>query len=574
MMKAINIFLWVFGVTVVTLVGAGVVITNLIDPNEYKPNIEEIVEKSIGRKLTINGDLSISFFPWVGIDVKDASLSQRDGFGDQPMVSFSSAHFRLKLMPIFKKQIEIDTVLVQAPTIRMSVLPDGSTNWGDIMGSLADSHSSVEESSPEAAGTLGLASLVIEGVSIVNGKVIFEDQSVPRKVVLSDVNLSTDQLIPGEPLDVQLSMVVDANQLPNSLTLALVTTVETSLDFTHVTLDQTRFDVIEPGSGYALLAPKAVIDRSQQTITVKELSLSKDEDLISINDLKVASFASASQLSVEGKLAASIKHLQELLNQYGTKADFGLHEIAKVNVNGGFQYSGDQLAVNSLESTVGLNGQTLVLSLPYFNFDLSDQSLEVPLLTIQQNDSSIAISKAIATDVAGGLANMMASAKLQASGEEVPSLLQQHHIDVLPEGLGRSVDLNVQFLLNDNQLEVPEFSVKMDEMELSGEMRIRELSGDPSYEFAIKAGELDIDRLLGQLNADSVAATAEPAQVALLPIASLQGLNAEGSLSVERVIASNIALTDLNIDVLSVDDTLTLPMFKIVQPYVCNFDLG
>ncbi len=560
MMKVINIFLWVFGISVVTLIGAGVVVTNLIDPNEYKSNIEKVVEDRIGRKLTINGDLSISFFPWLGVDINDATLAQRDGFGNDAMVSFNAAHIRLKLLPVLKKQFEIDTILLKEPNINMVVLADGATNWGDIVERLSSTNSDINHSSPESSGALGLAGLVIEGISIEGGKLVFDDQSVSRKIVLSDVDLTTDRLVPGEPLDVQLSLNLEDNDLPIPMSLGFVTTVEFSLDLSQATLNQARIDLVGSGLGYTVLVPEASIDRNQQIIAAKEISISNGESKLLFRDLQVANFLSNRDISVQGGLTISAKDPLELLPQWGLNVDTGDYDIGKTTLDAGFSYVSDKLVINSLESAAKIDTHQVDLLIPYLHYDMADQSLEAPSVTLAQNDSKIAITKAKIEGLDGGLPGMSASARLALSGKKIPALLRQHHIDVLPDGIGQVVEFNAQFLLNENQLQVSELDAQIDDVRLSADVGVQSLSSPPyEYRFAVKTTALNIDQFLGLFDEGSDVASAEPAEVALLPIAALQGLNAKGTFSIASIIASGLKLDQLDMEVFSEDDVLTLP---------------
>jgi len=54
------------------IVVAVVVAPLVIDPNDYREQIQSAVKNKTGRDLLINGDLSLSVFPWVGVGVNDA----------------------------------------------------------------------------------------------------------------------------------------------------------------------------------------------------------------------------------------------------------------------------------------------------------------------------------------------------------------------------------------------------------------------------------------------------------------------------------------------------------------------
>ena len=61
--------------TVALLVLTAIVATVVIDPNDYREKITDLVKNETGRELLIKGDLSLSFFPWVGLSIGETSLS-------------------------------------------------------------------------------------------------------------------------------------------------------------------------------------------------------------------------------------------------------------------------------------------------------------------------------------------------------------------------------------------------------------------------------------------------------------------------------------------------------------------
>ena len=85
-----------FGIVVL----ASVAIYVFFDPNEYRDEISAAVKESTGRDLTIEGDLSLSLFPWLAIEVGRTELGNAEGFGDQPFLEFEAASLSIRLMPL------------------------------------------------------------------------------------------------------------------------------------------------------------------------------------------------------------------------------------------------------------------------------------------------------------------------------------------------------------------------------------------------------------------------------------------------------------------------------------------
>ena len=68
-----------------------VAVSILVDPNDYRAEIETAVADATGRTLTIDGELSLKTFPCCGVRLGSLSLSNPSGFPDKPFASIDSA---------------------------------------------------------------------------------------------------------------------------------------------------------------------------------------------------------------------------------------------------------------------------------------------------------------------------------------------------------------------------------------------------------------------------------------------------------------------------------------------------
>ncbi|MCW8905247.1 AsmA family protein, partial [Sedimenticola sp.] len=78
-------------VLLLLVVAAVIILPMVIDPNDYKGEIVTQVKEQTGRDLKITGDLKLSVFPWLGIDIGGLELSNAKGFGEQPFAVVNSA---------------------------------------------------------------------------------------------------------------------------------------------------------------------------------------------------------------------------------------------------------------------------------------------------------------------------------------------------------------------------------------------------------------------------------------------------------------------------------------------------
>ena len=110
--KLLRIVAWIAGLLVVLVVVASIVLPMIVDPNDYKDDIADLVKSKTGRTLAIEGDIGLSVFPWLAVEIGPTSLSNADGFSAQPFASVNDVQVRIKLLPLLRKQVEMDTVVL------------------------------------------------------------------------------------------------------------------------------------------------------------------------------------------------------------------------------------------------------------------------------------------------------------------------------------------------------------------------------------------------------------------------------------------------------------------------------
>ncbi len=222
-MKILKALAGLLGLVIVLVVAVVIIAPLVIDPNDYRDEIVDKVKEATGRDLQINGEISLSVFPRLGLELGELKLSNAKGFGDAPFVSIKQAAVRVQLMPLLSKQVEVDTVLLDGLVLNLAKAKDGSTNWSDLAG--ADKKQSyehktkVERSSSktttasDSKAAMPLAGLAVGGVTVSNANVSWRDDSSGQQVSIQQLNLQVGMIMPGQPIDLELSFVVD-NQTP------------------------------------------------------------------------------------------------------------------------------------------------------------------------------------------------------------------------------------------------------------------------------------------------------------------------------------------------------------------------
>ena len=174
-------------ITLVLLFVAGItVLVTLVNPNDFKSKITETVQQETGRDLEI-GNISWSFFPWVGIKVNDVSFSNGADFKGQDFIKVGEAGLRVEFLPIFKGQVRVGALTLKNADIKLMKNKAGKTNWQDLTAS-KNSSAPVKQDSSGATGSKS-ALISISSINISNANVSWNDAQAGEKLDIQDFNL-------------------------------------------------------------------------------------------------------------------------------------------------------------------------------------------------------------------------------------------------------------------------------------------------------------------------------------------------------------------------------------------------
>src|ERR1700730_13751869 len=126
-------FLGVLTAAILAILCAVLVVVWLtINTNNYKGKIAARVKESTGRELTLTGDIKLSVFPWVALELGPATLGNPAGFSDEPFLSFSHASVRVKLLPLLHQRLEVARVAIDGLDLRLAKNAQGRGNWQGV----------------------------------------------------------------------------------------------------------------------------------------------------------------------------------------------------------------------------------------------------------------------------------------------------------------------------------------------------------------------------------------------------------------------------------------------------------
>ncbi|OLB21272.1 MAG: hypothetical protein AUH15_09490 [Acidobacteriales bacterium 13_2_20CM_55_8] len=182
----------VFGILVVVLIIGIAIFAATFDVNRYRGRIQAELEHRLDRKVSL-GQMHLSVLP-PRFQVQNIAISEDPKFPNpKPFVQADQLDVSVKLMPLFSKSIEIDSLKLQRPTVELVKNQLGVWNF-----------SSLGANAPKASGSKSEFSL--SELAIQDGLVAITDlQRKQPRTVYDHIDGTLNDFAPEQPFALQVA---------------------------------------------------------------------------------------------------------------------------------------------------------------------------------------------------------------------------------------------------------------------------------------------------------------------------------------------------------------------------------
>ncbi|WP_052741850.1 AsmA family protein [Kiloniella litopenaei] len=173
-----------------------------ISLEDYKPEIAAKAKEATGRDLKIGGEISLSLFPTVAVEVNDVALANYEQGQSKDMVTLEQMALELQVMPLLSSQVVIDRFVLIKPVINLEVDKTGKPNW-ELEGAQTSSTDATATDSSDSSGGesgSGLSGLSLGDVRIQDGELHFTDLASGTKEDIEALNLEVSLEALNKPL--------------------------------------------------------------------------------------------------------------------------------------------------------------------------------------------------------------------------------------------------------------------------------------------------------------------------------------------------------------------------------------
>jgi len=463
------------------------------NPNDYKVQIIQAVKDSKQRTLHLDGGISLSFFPNIGVNLNKVALSEVNS--EQQFAALNSARVSLALLPLFSKHIVVNEVALNGLHASVIKHKDGTSNIDDLMAKF---------STAEAAPASAPVKFDIAKVAVADTALAYRDESSGAHYEIKELKLDSTRIANGIPAKIALSVLVQGDQ-PK---VALKTELKTTLTFD---LDKQSYQL----AGLDMTVSGAVLD-----ITQLQVHASGDASA----ELGTQAF-SAKQLAVK---------VSGVQGQQSFSADLAAPDLNLSNEH----YTGSNLAFNAnVEAAFGK--LVAALSIPAISGSAKEFKIADVLLDVQLTQAEQSYKLKLATPLAGDMSNQQfdmsnLNIALSATGDKLPN-------KSISSTMKGNVSLNTK-----KQSVQANLSGGLLQSQLRAKLGVNGFA-QPAIRFDVDVDQFDADLYLPKKTAQAAPAVATPEQP--LDLSALRSLNLDGSLRVGALKVANVKVAQLRVDV-------------------------
>lgn len=502
----------IFGL-ILLAVTALIALPLLLNPNDFKPQITQKIEQATGRSFAMDGDIGLTYFPWLGLELNTIKLGNAPGFAEQPFVEVQQARVRVELMPLLKRELKVDTLILQGLKVHLTKNKAGKGNWQDwVTKETQGSADQTKTPAPthearSAVEAPALAAFMIGGLELKGAELIFEDQSNGSRIQLNGLNLHTGAFVPHQPIELKLDSAISLKPQDLYFNATLSATAA---------FDEANHRLSISGLHLGLIEAK----QQQKLALTGQLELDTRLQLINIRDLAVKAQMPRTtgdktmlELDLQSQLAASLNELRISLAPLKLSLGYASNPqklLATAKLNADLQKG--IAALDGLDASLG-------------ELKLKGQIQATNLNTTPKLGGTLALTPFNPRSV-------MKSLHITPPATASPTALRNASLSFALDGTPSNITL-------DN------LKLTLDDTALSGKIALG-LGPRPMLNFDLSGSSLDLNPYLPPTSAEP---TSGKQPEAPLPLAALFALDLKGSLGLGKLKLQQYEMQNLSLKV-------------------------
>lgn len=454
---------WLFSLVfllIILVVAAIIIVPMVVDPNDYKEQIVSEVKNHTGRDFQIEKDLTLSVFPWIGIETGGVTLGNAEGFKNGTMLEVDKLGVKVMLLPLLSGNVEVDTLELVGLNANLEVDKSGKTNWDDLAGEkeAAEAKANKKGQKKDKEAAVPIASLKIQGIRIEDANVSWDDRSKGENYQLQGLRIETGALEPETLVPVSLGLSLSSTKPQMAVVLSLNGEVKGNAKLNRFDVSDLLLNVSAKGEGLPAegvklkLSSNLVADVYKDSLQVSDLKLNGSGVAVS-GQASIARMTKAPEIDAQLSLQeTNVKTLAAVFAQPIETTDPNV--LTKISSNLSLKMKNGGLFIDPLK-----------LKLDDTNIDgyLRIPDMEGPIIRTSMNVDEIDVDRYMPPKSEAEQANVSSSS---AAGKPAAG-----------NPLGAIVGLDLEAMLNVGKLKVN--NLRMNDVKLNVVSKNGVLTADP-----------------------------------------------------------------------------------------------
>lgn len=555
-MKILKISAIIIGVLLTLLVLAALLLPRFIDVNQHRAFIEEKASQATGRQVIISDNISLSILPKLSIKTGKVSVSNPKDFianavnnENNTFFTLDSATIGIELLPLLKKQIKFNTIMLDGITVNLVKNKQQITNWAfGVISETTETNTdtlAVEDLSAENEMNAYIDNLLINRIRLANTEIRYIDEFSDTSTHVSNVDLTIDNFAfkKDSPIDLSLTLEneVDEKRISVSLQtlfnfdlhskLVQLKTIKADINGNGIalnnTIDNVDIDINSFNTTISQLRAEFTQDTNKALLTTASINFD-GSDLVNINGVELSAEQADNRLTISTSQLVyplSTKLLRfDNIDIKAISADAADTGDVTTNASNNVSVDNSGNITNSLQLT--LPSQTIALaddkllmsnikgSINYYTLE-SPTPFSITELAYTQSNKTFLVKAftaqaesllTINSDINGSLSPLQVRTSTSLSSTNLSQLLfslGQGHKNITTNDANLRLDAN--YKRDDNSIEIKSITGNIAETTIDGNIDIKlgkNEQSDPVYIAQIKLGKIYLDKWL-ENNEDS-----------------------------------------------------------------------
>jgi uncharacterized protein involved in outer membrane biogenesis len=179
-------------------------------PQFYKNSLSEVIHKTTGRQVVIQGRLNWTFYPTVGISASNVDISSPSDFaGGTPFMFIGNLTAGIDFVGLTQRKIQINKLILDNIKLNLVKNTLGQTNWQfnktDKVNSLSKDQNN--QITTTEKNNYQVSSVTLSQIDIKNSEINYLDQQNKKEFKVSNLNLSMNDAAINKTFPLRASFI-------------------------------------------------------------------------------------------------------------------------------------------------------------------------------------------------------------------------------------------------------------------------------------------------------------------------------------------------------------------------------